>query len=343
MKSMKKAIIWLAALALVAAGCAKPEKTGTNDANKRYFDSWVKINHPGADKTDLGSYVIDSKDGTGELIGDKGYVRALCTISGLDGKVASTTDVKMAQQIGTYDESYYYGPATWCRLGENLYAGVDELLEGKHVGAHIKAAIPGWLLSLKRYKNAQGYLDNVTGTDRIYDFTIVDAFDDVTAWELDSLVNYVKANYPGVDTADTLDSKTNKWGLYYVCTQPTDLPDSTFASGSKVYFNYTGRLLNGKVFDTTIENLAKDEGIYSSSRTYGPTFMNWAESWSDMTMGSGASSVIDGFKFAISNMKPHEKGLVIFHSNYGYKYNGSGSAIPAYSPLIFEFELVDED
>ena len=41
-------------------------------------------------------------------------------------------------------------------------------------------------------------------------------------------------------------------------------------------------------------------------------------------------------------MKPHEKGTAIFYSAYGYEDSGSGEKIPAYSPLIFEFELVDD-
>ena len=30
------------------------------------------------------------------------------------------------------------------------------------------------------------------------------------------------------------------------------------------------------------------------------------------------------------------------HSYLGYSYNGSGSTIPAYSPLVFEIEIVEE-
>ena len=96
------------------------------------------------------------------------------------------------------------------------------------------------------------------------------------------------------------------------------------------------------MFDTSIERVAKDAGIYNASKTYGPTYITWyAEGYKNTTMGSDASSTIDGFAYALYNMKPHEKGKVIFHSLRGYSYSGSGSTIPAYSPLIFELELVD--
>ena len=145
-----------------------------------------------------------------------------------------------------------------------------------------------------------------------------------------------------IDPADTVDSERNAWGLYYITEKYSDAPDSTYNDESKIYFNYTGRLLNGTVFDTSIERVAKDAGIYNASKTYGPTYITWyAEGYKNTTMGSDASSTIDGFAYALYNMKPHEKGKVIFHSLRGYSYSGSGSTIPAYSPLIFELELVD--
>jgi FKBP-type peptidyl-prolyl cis-trans isomerase len=35
-----------------------------------------------------------------------------------------------------------------------------------------------------------------------------------------------------------------------------------------------------------------------------------------------------------------EKGMGVFYSPLGYSFNGSGSSIPGYAPLIFEIEIV---
>ena len=96
------------------------------------------------------------------------------------------------------------------------------------------------------------------------------------------------------------------------------------------------------MFDTNIERVAKDNGLYSSSRTYQPTQINWEEEHTDITMGSDESSVIEGFALTLKQMKAMEKGVGIFYSNLGYQYSGSGSSIPGYAPLIFEIEIVEK-
>ena len=345
---MKKIITVTALAALLLAGCAKAPSSGQNDAAKRYFNAWAEVNWPKAQRSGLGSVIIERTDGNGRLIGDSNYITVDYTLRSLDGAVSATTLKEMAMQTGAYSPVNFYGPAVWYRFNGALYAGADELLDGMHVGAHVKAAIPGWLLTTNRYDDASGYEDNETGTDMIYDFTVRDAFDDIEKYEVDSLVRYMRRNYPKVDVADTVGNGRNRFGFYYICLKESDAPDSVFTTGTKVYLNYTGRLLNGQVFDTTDKNTAKDAGIYNPSGAYSPTYVKWPDTsddskgYGDITMGSNDSSVIDGFAYAVYHMKPHEKGIAIFYSAYGYSYSGSGSTIPAYSPLIFELELTDE-
>ena len=38
---------------------------------------------------------------------------------------------------------------------------------------------------------------------------------------------------------------------------------------------------------------------------------------------------------------PGQKAVAIFTSSQGYSTTGSGNTIPAWSPLLFELELVD--
>ena len=126
-------------------------------------------------------------------------------------------------------------------------------------------------------------------------------------------------------------------GFYYKqLAAPTDT--TSFAKDSTIYINYTGRLLNGLVFDTTDERIAKDNGLYSASKEYAPVSVKWAEKAEDIKLGG--SSVIPGFALTLWQMRSFEKGVGIFYSSLGYSYSGSGASIPGYAPLIFEIEIV---
>ena len=93
-----------------------------------------------------------------------------------------------------------------------------------------------------------------------------------------------------------------------------------------VRVNYTGKTLDKKAFDTSIEQVAKENNIFNPARKYEPASFV-------------LSRLIPGFAFAVSTMYPGEKATVIFPSQLGYGSQGNG-AIPPNSPLIFEIELL---
>ena len=340
---MKKAFIGLAVAALAFSACSKTATSGLNDASKRYFDAWMKVNHPDLVPTELGSYVLSETEGTGNLVGsykDNTYLYVNYTSTDLDGDITATTSEKVSKQLGSYVEGDYYGPTVWSRVGDGLSAGIDELVSTMRVGGIKKAIVPGWLFTNDRYDTPEDYLNNVSGSDGIYEIEIVDAFNDVVQWEIDSIGCYLSNNYPKISLADSL-----KYGFYYSQTKaPTS--EEEFATDTTIYINYIGRLLNGTVFDTNIKDTAKFYGLYDPDNTYGPTQINWIstdEDYSDLTMTSDESSMIDGFAYCIFNMKAYEKGTCIFYSALGYSTSGSGNSIPSYSPLRFDIEIVDKE
>ena len=56
-KIIKTAACFVSALAVIC--CAKEVKTGPNEANERYFNAWMEVNHPGLKPTGLGIYVLE--------------------------------------------------------------------------------------------------------------------------------------------------------------------------------------------------------------------------------------------------------------------------------------------
>lgn len=355
---MKKTILYLSLAALLLAGCAKSPKTGLNDENKRVLEAWIQVFHPEAARTDLGAYVLEDTPGTGTSAGSaetNPYVRVNYTIRTLGGSIQGTTDEALAKQIGYYEtnksKNPYYGPIIWTRGASGQAAGVEESIATMRVGGHRTVMIPGWLLGFDSnsgnpilYNNAKDYEEKVTGSSPlIYEMTLEEVISDIQKWQIDSVGNYIASNFPGKSVKDSV-----KLGFYYF---QTGAPASTdkFKNDTTIYINYIGRRLDGTAFDTNIADTAKYYGIYSASRTYGPCAIKWYGSdgkYSDMTMtaagSNSASSVINGFALGLDQMHPFEKGTAVFISDWGYGAKGSGYAIPTFSPLRFDLEIVDK-
>jgi len=59
-----------------------------------------------------------------------------------------------------------------------------------------------------------------------------------------------------------------------------------------------------------------------------------------ISVSLGSGSVVKGFEEGLLKMKVGEKATLVFPSSLGYGTTGSGTAIPPYSPLIFNVEIV---
>lgn len=95
---MKKALstaLYISA-ALLIAGCAKTVTPGPNEANKRYFDAWMQLNHPGIEPTGLGIYIIDEEEGNGAAVTEKGFALVDYKISSLEA-ISHHTPKKIQQ------------------------------------------------------------------------------------------------------------------------------------------------------------------------------------------------------------------------------------------------------
>lgn len=341
---MKKITIYLLCIAglLAAAGCAKEPVTGPNDAAKRFMDAWIhtynQTNGTDIKPSGLGIYVLEEKEGDSDkTVTDNGYAIVEFKTTDLKGNISAYTSAETAKQLGAYNDTYYYGPQVWLTMDATIQAGLQEAIVGMKVGGSKKVVIPSWLMTYSSYDDADKYLAKETsGSNAIYEFTVKDFTDSINVWQIDSIERYIVKNY-----GDIKSFSNDTTGFYYrQLSAPAD--DEKFASDTTIYINYTGRLLNGLVFDTNIERVAKDNGLYDPKKTYEPSSIKWGEKHGDLTMGTGSSTVISGFSLTLWQMKAMEKGIGIFYSPLGYGSSGSGSSIPAYSPLIFEIEIVEK-
>ena len=332
---MKKAFFIILSSVLVLGACARKATPGLNDLSRESFIAWMSRHYPDVKSSGHGVYVIEETTG-GATLGSESeypYVAVDYIYYNLYGDIQGYTEEPVAKQLGEYSETATYTPQIFYRGENGMNVGLRDAISGMSIGGERLVVIPGWLNTNTIYDTEAEYLANVTGNDGIYRLKLREQIKDIEEWELDSLNRYVERNY-GLAPKDTL-----KKGFFYVRTGEPE-SEEAFPNDTTIKINYIGRLLNGKVFDTTIKDTAIFYGIYNSSSTYQATSVTLAEDYTEIKLGE--STVIDGFAYTMSKMHPGESGTGLFYSSLGYGASGSGSSIPAYSPLRFDISIVDK-
>ena len=113
---------------------------------------------------------------------------------------------------------------------------------------------------------------------------------------------------------NNIEATPTESGLVYVCTQAGN--GSKPEAGKKVKVHYTGTLLDGTKFDSSVDR--------------GEPF--------EFPLGMGY--VIPGWDEGVAMMSKGEKGILYVPAKLAYGERQAGP-IPAFSNLIFEVELVD--
>ena len=117
-------------------------------------------------------------------------------------------------------------------------------------------------------------------------------------------------------------------GLKYSIHQPGE--GEKLKAGNKIKINYIGKTLEGSIFDTNIEEIAKKSSMYDSLRTYEP-----------IEIELGTYKVIPGWEEGVSLLKKGSKATFFIPSVLAYGNQSLGEHIKPHTNLIFEVEVVD--
>ncbi|MDL5050878.1 FKBP-type peptidyl-prolyl cis-trans isomerase [Oscillatoria amoena NRMC-F 0135] len=123
--------------------------------------------------------------------------------------------------------------------------------------------------------------------------------------------------------ADTLPS-----GIRYVITVPGN--GEPAKSGQTVKVNYSGYLLSGEYFDSSVQTVAEAKNLYDPMREYGPY---------EVTIDR--SSVIQGWHDALKTMNTGSKGTFYIPSTLGYGPQQRSAVIKPNSILVFDLEVTE--
>lgn len=323
--SIKRPITALLLVAAIAAGCAVTATEEDNYSQNRVLKSWIKVNHPGARLFgENGVYVLDMENGTGTAVTDSCYVWAHYTQKTLDQSITSTNDRNLAEQLGQYSVKSYYGSRIWQVDQGYLPVGFEEVLKTMRAGGHASIALP--VEAQKHDYSMYNAFSSVSGTDnQIIEFTIDTVVTDIYAWQNRAMRDWFYRHYAVSDTI--LEHIYLKKLVEH--TEATD----TVAHGTTINVRYIGRLMDGMVFDTNIEDTAKFYRIYNSDNAYDALSITYYKD--DFSQLENDNSVVTGFARAVSRMNYGEKAVTLFRSDLGYGEEGSSPSIPEYSPLVF--------
>ncbi len=125
-----------------------------------------------------------------------------------------------------------------------------------------------------------------------------------------------------------LKAETTDSGLKYIVHTKGTGPK--VEKGNKAKVNYTLYLKEtGKVIDSSVESIAKENNIYTPNRNYAPF---------ELTVGAG--QVIKGWDEGLQLFEQGTKATLIIPSSLGYGSRGT-SGIPGNSTLVFDIEIVE--
>jgi peptidylprolyl isomerase len=107
-------------------------------------------------------------------------------------------------------------------------------------------------------------------------------------------------------------------------------------AGADILINYAGFLEDGTLFDTSLENVAKDFGKYDKQRAD-------ANQYLPIPFQAGKKEgMIPGFIEGIENISFGDKAVLFIPSRLGYGEAGAGNVIPPNANIIFEIELLEK-
>ena len=333
--------IILLALFWAANSCAKQTKLDADDSERRLLEAFLKIDQNNMwEVKSNGIATLMNQTGSGKVVTDTSCVFVNITASTIRGNYVidnavymgsssvgmSTNNVALAKQLGEYLNTWHYGERLlpmreeMVLVSRGLTSGLRSTLKGKREGDSFKVLLPTWTSDYGEYSSSRTATYPI-----IYEIEIVKVIEDYEAHVLALLQQYSDDYYGGIgpikETDEDSGAESIVEGIYVAMIDAGD--GEQLKSGDRISFNYTATLLDGFVFDTSIEDVAREHRIYNSNNTYG-TITDYqlpnSNSSGSVDDGSGNNTISmpNGVNRALMQMKAGGSAYVFFSHIFGY-------------------------
>lgn len=293
---MKRALILTFILATAFFSSCKEDIVDNQAISTEILNNYLYVNYPDLKANEDGLYIIEESEGTGTELKQENYI----LVNYLQSYIANSTTRKVvaanqesvAADYYIHNEKTHYTPDVW--KVDELLTGVKLALKGMKVGGKIKVIIPS---NIAYGANAHGTIPAYSSL--IVEFELVKVISNIEDYEAELIKEYTDNS--------TLEFKYQESKIYLAITEEGE-GDLYTGETLVTLAKYTGKYLDGKVFDSGI-NLKVFDG----------------------------NSMVEGFEAAVKLMKPGCKATVIIPYSLGYKEAGN-SGVKGYETLVFELE-----
>lgn len=273
-------------------------------------------------ETANGTVVTYLKKGTGSLPVDSLVSMFRIKYTTEDGKVMMDADEPMPIKVdpkNTANQGELLQIMTQMKIGDSVKF---DLVASELFQKTFNAPLPDSISGDSKIKFLVAYNDQLTEDEY---FKMVAKKSEAASAKQMAVDNALLDAYLSENNIDAISTES---GLRYVITE--EGKGVKPAQGETVSVNYAGRVLSGEYFDTSIESVAKEQGILQPGRPYKP-----------FSFQLGQGRVIKGWDEGIALLNEGTKATLYIPSPLGYGPRGSGPIIKPNDILIFDVELVE--
>lgn len=330
----------------VIASCADKVDVDLSENENATFTAWMAKNRPDMPEVRPGLYYQIHRAANGDESTRPSYnswVEITFDGKNLDGDYFVNMYGRRAKYLGTFTYFTHYAP-----LVVQLYPENPRFVMGQYLALHemnVGDSVEMYMSSEYAYGSGGSTANTVDGfrgnivlggyTPAHITMKLNASTRDIEETRLEQVMEYAE-NVLGIPRADSI-----KEGFYLKITQENPEGD-IIGEDSIAYVYYVGKFLDGFIFATNDEPVARANHIFVSDRT---DELGTSESWYDALQFEATSlttTTVEGFREAVMNMRTGEKGIAVFTSDWGYGASGDTSdstVIQPYDPLVYELEV----
>jgi len=291
--------ITLLAVSALLASCQQPGEalnTRKQRENEAEIEAYIAQNNLNATKTPQGIWFFRTKaNATGQTPKTGDQVRYHYIARRLDGAIVDSTNI-----AGDLPASVVLADVNTTGITLGRYAGILQLKQGEEGSVLVPAYLDGGrigTLLLPQYSPVR------------YDLRIV-----TVRTEKQQIENYIATNKLTVTTLTSDSVRVIK-----TLVKPAD--STAIVTGKTVTLIYTGKGLDGTIFESTYSTTSRDLQI------------------------GAQGAIFPGLDSGLKTLRAGEKAIIIFPSSLGYGAVGSRSQsgqtiVTPYSPLIYEVNIL---